>query len=126
MLSNIKEIVNKHCHILNIDSSFKEIFNSSQLLIAFRKSTSLKQLMETNTIRNNQKFLTPTQKTTAGMYPMLHQSIASLPTGSQNNNIYKNSNQRDLYNFSTSHLPEELCHLLTRMHHLQDSVCWKV
>ena len=35
-------------------------------MIAFRKNTSLKQLIGTNTIRNNQKFLTPTQTTTAG------------------------------------------------------------
>ena len=37
-----------------------------RLMIAFRKSTSLKQLIGTNTIRNNQKFVTPTQTTTAG------------------------------------------------------------
>ena len=66
VLPNIKEIINKHWDILNIDSSFKEIFNSLQLMIAFRKNTSLKQLIGTNTIRNNQKFLTPTQTTTAG------------------------------------------------------------
>ena len=66
VLPNIKEIINKHWHILNIDSSFKEIFNSSQLMIAFRKNTSLKQLIGTNTIRNNQKFVTHTQTTTAG------------------------------------------------------------
>ena len=66
VLPNIKEIINKHGHILNIDSSFKEIFNSSQLMIAFHKNTSLKQLIETNAIRNNQKFFTPTQTTTAG------------------------------------------------------------
>ena len=65
VLPNIKEIINKHWHILNLDSSFKEIFNSSQLMIAFRKSTSLKQLIRTKTIRNNQKFLTTTQTTTA-------------------------------------------------------------
>ena len=35
-------------------------------MIAFRKNTSLKQLTGTNTIRNNQKFLTTTQTTTAG------------------------------------------------------------
>ena len=66
MLPNIKEIINKHWNVLNIDNSFKEIFNSSQLTIAFHKNTSLKQLIRTNTIRNNQKFLTPTQTTTAG------------------------------------------------------------
>ena len=66
VLPNIKGIINKHWHILNIDSSFKEIFNISQLMIAFRKNTSLKQLIGTNTIRNNQKFLRPTQTTSAG------------------------------------------------------------
>ena len=33
-------------------------------MIAFRKNTSLKQLIGTNTIRNNQKCITPTQTTT--------------------------------------------------------------
>ena len=66
VLQNVKEIINKHWHILKIDSNFKEIFNSSQLTIAFRKNTSFKQLIGTNTTRNNQKFLTPTQTTTAG------------------------------------------------------------
>ena len=42
VLPNIKEITNKHWHILNIDSSFKKIFNSLQLMIAFGKNTSLK------------------------------------------------------------------------------------
>ena len=66
MLPNIKDIINKHWHILNIDISFKEIFNSSQLMITFHKNTSLKQLTGTNTIRNNQKNLTPTHTATAG------------------------------------------------------------
>ena len=35
-------------------------------MISFHKSTSLKQLIGTSTIRNNQKLLTPTQITTAG------------------------------------------------------------
>ena len=64
VLQNIKEIIIKQWHILSINSSFKEIFNSSQTMIAFRKNSSLKQLMRTNTIRNNQKFLTLTQTTT--------------------------------------------------------------
>ena len=65
VLPNIKEVINKHWHILNNDSSFKEIFSSSQLTITFRKNTSLKQLIGRNTIRNKQKFLTPTQTTSA-------------------------------------------------------------
>ena len=63
---NIKERINKHWHVLNIYRNFKEIFNISRLMIAFRKNKSLKQLIGTNTIRNNQKFLTATQATTAG------------------------------------------------------------
>ena len=63
---NIKEIINKLWHILSIDSSFKDIFNNLEAMIAFRKNTSLKQLAGTNTIRSNQKFLTPTQTTSAG------------------------------------------------------------
>ena len=56
VLPNIKDITNKHWHIFSIDSSFKEIFNNLQPMIAFRKNTSLKQLIGTNTIRNNQHF----------------------------------------------------------------------
>ena len=52
VLPNIKEIINKHFHILNIDSSFKEIFSSSQLMIAFCKNTSLKR-WQTWQIYNN-------------------------------------------------------------------------
>ena len=59
-------MVNKHWHILNIDSSFKERLNSSELMIAFRKTTSLRESIGTNTKRNNQKFLAPNQTTTAG------------------------------------------------------------
>ena len=44
---------------------FSEMFNGSQPMIAFRKNTSLKQRIGTNAIRNNQKFLTPTQTTIA-------------------------------------------------------------
>ena len=66
VLPNIKEITNKHWHILRIDSSFKEILNNLQPMIAFGKNTTVKQLIGTNTIRNNQKFFTPTQTTTTG------------------------------------------------------------
>ena len=60
------QIINKHWHILHIDSSFKEIFNNLQLMIVFRKKTSLKQFIGTNTVRNNQKCIAPTQTTTTG------------------------------------------------------------
>ena len=41
MLPNIKEMINKHWHILSINSSFKEKFNNMQPMIAFCKNTSL-------------------------------------------------------------------------------------
>ena len=66
VLPNIKEIISKHWHTLSINSTFKEILNNLQPMIAFRKNTSLKQLIAINTIRNNQTFLTPTQTTTTG------------------------------------------------------------
>ena len=74
VLPKIKEIVNKHWHRLSIDSSFKEIFNDLQPTITFHKNTSLKQLIGTNTISNNQKFLTPTQTTTLGQCTPCHTS----------------------------------------------------
>ena len=43
-------------------------------MIAFRKNTSLKQLIWTNTIRNSQKFLTRTQTTTAGQCTLCYTS----------------------------------------------------
>ena len=66
VLPNIKEIINKHWFILSIDSSFNEISNNLLPMIAFRKNTILELLIGTNTIRNNQKFLTPTETTTTG------------------------------------------------------------
>ena len=37
-------------------------------MIAFQKKAGLKQLIETNTIKSNQNFLTPTQKTIIDQY----------------------------------------------------------
>ena len=66
VLPNMKEIINKHWHILSINGSFKEIFNNLQPMIAFRKNTNLKQLIATNTITNNQRCITPTQAIITG------------------------------------------------------------
>ena len=93
VLPNIKEIINKHRHILSIDSSFKEIF---KLKTTYRNTHNKKQPKISPTYTNNNH---------RSMYLMLHQSITLLPTSSQSNNIYKHSNQRGLYNFSPSHLP---------------------
>ena len=88
---------------MSIDSSFKEIFEKLQHMIAFRKNTKLKQLIETNIIRNNQKFLIPAQTTTTDQCTLLHQSITLKPTSSQNKSIYKHSNQRDFFRQVTCH-----------------------
>ena len=70
VLLNKKEIRNKHQHMLSVNSSFKEIFNNIQPMIAFRKKTSLKQLVEKKK-KSNQGFFTPARTirtTTAGQF----------------------------------------------------------
>ena len=51
----VKEIINKHCHILSINinstNNVKETFNKIQPIKAFLKNTSSKQLIRTNTIK---------------------------------------------------------------------------
>ena len=69
MLPNIKEIINKYWHILSINNTFQEIFNNLQPMIVFCKNTSLEQFIRANTIRNNKKFLKPTQTTTQVYVP---------------------------------------------------------
>ena len=65
-LPNIKKIIYMQWHTLSMNSSFRKAFKNIQPMIAFRKNTSLKQLIATTTINNNHKFPTPTQKTTTG------------------------------------------------------------
>ena len=88
-----------------IHSSFKEVFNSTQLMIAFHKN----KLKTTYRNKHNKKQPKISHNYTNNnhrlMYPIIHQSIALLPRSYQSNNMYKHSNQRDLYNFSPSHLP---------------------
>ena len=55
-LPNLKDIITKHWHILQASQSFKETF-STHPIIAFRKGTSLKQIIGTNTIHNNEKLI---------------------------------------------------------------------
>ena len=55
-LPNLKDIIIKHWHILQTDQSCKETF-SVLPIIAFRKGTSLKQIIDTNTIHNNEKLI---------------------------------------------------------------------
>ena len=49
-LPNIREIINKHWHILNINNTVRNVFKAT-LVIAFRINTSLRQIIGTNTIR---------------------------------------------------------------------------
>ena len=55
-LPNLKDIITKHWHILQANQSCKETF-STLPIIAFRKGTSLKQIIGTNTIHNNEKLI---------------------------------------------------------------------
>ena len=55
-LPNLKDIITKHWHILQANQSCKETF-STLPIIAFRKRTSLKQIIGTNIIHNNEKLI---------------------------------------------------------------------
>ena len=95
--------------MLSVNSSFKEIFNNIQPMIAFRKKTSLKQLVEKKQNKKQPRifhtYTNHTNHNSRPIYTILHHSITLLPTISQNSNIYKLVNERDLYNLSSSHLP---------------------
>ena len=74
VLPNVKEIINKHLHNLNLDSSFKEIFGTHdsfpqkhKLETTYRNKHNTKQSNISNTYINNNR---------RSMYPMLHHSIA--------------------------------------------------
>ena len=53
-LPNLKEILTKHWHILQASQSCKKTF-STLPIIAFRKGTSLKNIIGINTMHNNEK-----------------------------------------------------------------------
>ena len=46
----------KHWHVLNINNTFGNVFKATPV-IAFRKNTSLRQIIGTNTTRHNQKLV---------------------------------------------------------------------
>ena len=52
MLPNLKDILTKHWHILQANQSFKKTF-STLPIIAFRKGTSVKQIIGTKIIHSN-------------------------------------------------------------------------
>ena len=55
-LHSIREIINKHWHILNINSTFGNVFKATPV-IAFCINTLLKQIIGTNTIIHYQNLL---------------------------------------------------------------------
>ena len=52
-LPNIREIINNHWHILNINNTFGNVLKVTPV-IAFRKNTSLRQIIGSSTISHNQ------------------------------------------------------------------------
>ena len=62
-LPNIRKIVNKHWHMLNINNTFGNVSKATPV-IAFRKNTSLTQIIGTNTISHKQKLLKVKQNVT--------------------------------------------------------------
>ena len=62
-LPNIRKIINKHWHILNINNTFGNVFKATPA-ITFRKNTSLRQIIGTNTIGGKQKRLNTRQNVT--------------------------------------------------------------
>ena len=66
-LPNIREIINKHWHILNINNAFRNVFKATPV-IAFRKNTLLKQIIGSDTISHKQNLLKVKQNVTEGEY----------------------------------------------------------
>ena len=56
VLKSLKDILTKHWPILQANQSYKKTF-STLPIIAFKKGTSLKQIICTNTIHNNDKLI---------------------------------------------------------------------
>ena len=65
ILPNIREIINKHWHMLNINNTFANVFKATPV-IAFRKNTSLREIIGTNIISHNQEPLKVKKSVTKG------------------------------------------------------------
>ena len=55
-LPNLKDIITNHWHVLQANQRCKKTFNTLPI-IAFREITSLKQIIGTSTIHNNEKLI---------------------------------------------------------------------
>ena len=114
LLANVSD-KEKHRGTIALISYISLIFEIFRILLAIKNlyNSTSSICLSSDLVASTEKWLmilicrspTYTNNNSRSMYSMLHQSIALLPTSSQNNNIYKHSNQRDLYNISPSHLP---------------------
>ena len=115
-LPNLKDILTKHWHILKANQSCKKTFSTLAIMI-FRKDTSLKQIIGTNTIHNNEKLI-KTKKN--------HQTETCVPWNSKrclcSQQTYFNKNSSTVINSTKllkSSIKSTTSYLLTRMLHLQ-------
>ena len=72
-LPNIKTILGKHWHILNVNPELKKVFENKPLF-AFRKNKNLRQLIGGNTIEKNKKLLTTNKFTNGNCSPCFSNS----------------------------------------------------
>ena len=91
--------------------------------MAFRKNTSLKQLIGTNTIRNSQKFLTPTETKTAGQCSPCYTSRSLYRQQVLKTTFTSTQTGETFFHQVTCHSNYAI-YLLEC--HAQDSICWKV
>ena len=86
-LPNLKDILTKYWHILQTNQSYKRTFNTFPI-IAFRKGTSLKQMISTNTIHNNEKPIKTENNSTRCLW---YQQLISTTTfkSNQTNKMFK-------------------------------------
>ena len=75
-----------HWHILNINNTFGDVFKAAPVM-AFHKNALLRQIIGTDTIKNNQKLLKIKQNATKGECIPCNISRYFIPTNNCNYNI---------------------------------------
>ena len=53
-LPNIREIINKHWHLLDVNNTFRNAFKATPVIV-FCKNTSLRKIIGANKTRDNRK-----------------------------------------------------------------------
>ena len=74
-LPNMKTIIEKHWHILNVNPELRKVLENKPLL-AFRKNKNLRQLIGGNTTGKNKKLLTTNKFTNGKCLPCFSNSRA--------------------------------------------------